>query len=98
MNDLKATAQLPNMTIELTRREVPDGEKIVVEITARPSFAAMETLLQTSMVWFWPWLSLNPFVAAWSGRLDQPEVKSAAPRKAVSHSPQLRLVRPPEEK
>ena len=100
MDELKATAQLPNLTVELTRCETADGEQIVIELTARPTFAAVETLLNASLVWFWPWMALNPFVRAWSGRLDRPgdagASRKAAPR--LPRLPRLHLVRPPDEK
>ncbi len=100
MDELKATAQLPNMTIELSRREIADGEQIVVQITARPSFQAVEAMLSASMQWMLPWMMLNPFVRIWADMLDQPGAPQApvARRKSMFRAPQLRLVRPSEEK
>jgi len=100
MDELKATAQLPNMTVELTRRAVADGEQVVIQLTARPSFAAVDTLVGASLQWLGPWMMLNPFVRMWADMIDQPGTPAAPAgrRKAVPRAPQLRLVRPPDEK
>ncbi len=62
MDETKITAKLPNLDVEITRRELPehDAETITLHMTAVPSFEAFAGYLNKQGN-----LPLSPFGAAW---------------------------------
>lgn len=81
-----ATAQLPNLQIEVVHRALPDGtgERISIHLQAMPSFAAFGDFLEaTNPLTFWtramqlawaPWLSGQAMVPFYGlPRLKGPE-------------------------
>ncbi len=62
MDETKITARLPNLDVEITRRELPerDAETITLRMTAVPSFEAFAGYLTAQGNH-----PLSPFGAAW---------------------------------
>ncbi len=62
MDETKITAKLPNLDVEITRRELPehDAESITLRMTAVPSFEAFAGYLRAQGSH-----PLSPFGAAW---------------------------------
>ena len=80
MDETKITAKLPNLDVEITRRELPDenAETVTLRMTARPSFDAFADFLTQpgglppAFLMMAPWANTpwaNPWAApmmAWS--------------------------------
>ena len=81
MTETKITGDLPNLHVEIVRRELTDepGETVSIHMTATPSFEAVSGMLTRSLL---PMLMMaNPMIAwahlmqtAWSPWLTLPGV------------------------
>jgi hypothetical protein len=64
MDETRAVAHLPNLDIEILRRQLPDegAEQLLISLRAQPPFEAFTRWLEAAGP---PsaWLALNPFLA-----------------------------------
>lgn len=90
--EVRAVARLPNVTIEIVHRPLPDGsgERISIDLQAVPSFAAFRQAVETTnpfALWmqatqlaFLPWINAASAMLPWMApaRLAGPDRPAAA--------------------
>lgn len=76
MEETRLIGDLPNMRVEITHRQVPDGsaEQMVIQLTATPDFQSagrmlgqlgpMPVMMAMAQIWMAPFQALaNPFLS-----------------------------------
>jgi hypothetical protein len=63
MDEIRATARLPHLNVEIVHRRLPEQqmEQLAISLSARPSFHAFARFMDAQAL-FWPWFALNPLV------------------------------------
>jgi hypothetical protein len=86
MEEIRATARLPHLDVEIAHRRLPDedAEQLSIHLRASPSFGAMADYLQRRP---WSWLAVSPLLiwqesvrAFWATWLPVPRALPSAER------------------
>jgi hypothetical protein len=88
MDEIRATARLPHLDVEIVHRRLPEeqAEQLAISLKAIPSFDVFARHLDARAL-FWPWLAANPLLAwqrllqaAWEPWLGRP-ASASRPRR-----------------